>query len=404
MTGIYCHDIHGEDQGPLRGVPRAARVRDAAPRPLRLRRRQADLRQLQGPLLQRGDARRVREMMRYAGPRMLWRHPVLAIRHLLDGRRPAPDLPARRHRTCRRLRSRVRLDFRRRVRLASIAALLSRPSERQPLAATAQCRDLLPECGAAQRPRVLRRVADDAHLVLGNRRSKQFAVGGLARFCGFAQLAVDRVWPDQAVDACVRVRAMARPPVLGRDWRPCQRAPGLARCSACRSTGSVRHRRSRPCSDLPTAFRSAVSRIEVLHVDATDALHGLRKAACGPRRGQQVDMVGHEDVGMKCHAVLARRIFDARAKEGQVVRTAEDGRPIISSLDDVQRKTGDEKAWHAGHAPKRMAPCEVSRYRPKVQRGSKLGSDSTLFMQTLKSSLTPICLTFLKSSLTLLFI
>jgi hypothetical protein len=24
---------------------------------------------------------------------MLWRHPVLAIRHLLDGRRPAPDLP-----------------------------------------------------------------------------------------------------------------------------------------------------------------------------------------------------------------------------------------------------------------------------------------------------------------------
>lgn len=40
----------------------------------------------------------VREVMRYAGPRMLWRHPVLAIRHLLDGwfgprpdRAPAPQ-------------------------------------------------------------------------------------------------------------------------------------------------------------------------------------------------------------------------------------------------------------------------------------------------------------------------
>lgn len=29
----------------------------------------------------------VKEVMRYAGPRMLARHPILAIRHLLDGRR-----------------------------------------------------------------------------------------------------------------------------------------------------------------------------------------------------------------------------------------------------------------------------------------------------------------------------
>ena len=30
---------------------------------------------------------RVRVIMRYAGPRMLYRHPVLALRHLWDGRR-----------------------------------------------------------------------------------------------------------------------------------------------------------------------------------------------------------------------------------------------------------------------------------------------------------------------------
>ncbi len=30
---------------------------------------------------------RVRVVMRYAGPRMLYRHPVLAVRHLLDGRK-----------------------------------------------------------------------------------------------------------------------------------------------------------------------------------------------------------------------------------------------------------------------------------------------------------------------------
>jgi hypothetical protein len=35
---------------------------------------------------------RVRQVMVWAGPRMLWRHPVLAVRHLIDGRRPAPAL------------------------------------------------------------------------------------------------------------------------------------------------------------------------------------------------------------------------------------------------------------------------------------------------------------------------
>jgi Nitrous oxide-stimulated promoter len=38
---------------------------------------------------------RIREVMRYAGPRMLWRHPLLAILHLLDGRRPSPSRPPR---------------------------------------------------------------------------------------------------------------------------------------------------------------------------------------------------------------------------------------------------------------------------------------------------------------------
>ncbi|MFH1811359.1 MAG: nitrous oxide-stimulated promoter family protein [Pseudomonadota bacterium] len=41
----------------------------------------------------------VRQVMRFAGPRMVWNHPVLAALHLFDGRRPAPDLTARRSST-----------------------------------------------------------------------------------------------------------------------------------------------------------------------------------------------------------------------------------------------------------------------------------------------------------------
>ncbi|WP_410770516.1 nitrous oxide-stimulated promoter family protein [Fontibacillus sp. BL9] len=29
----------------------------------------------------------IKEVMRYAGPRMLWSHPVLTIRHMVDGRK-----------------------------------------------------------------------------------------------------------------------------------------------------------------------------------------------------------------------------------------------------------------------------------------------------------------------------
>lgn len=42
---------------------------------------------------------RIREVMRYAGPRMLWRHPVLALLHLLDGRRAEPERPPKKSRT-----------------------------------------------------------------------------------------------------------------------------------------------------------------------------------------------------------------------------------------------------------------------------------------------------------------
>ena len=35
----------------------------------------------------------VRVIMKWAGPRMMWRHPVLSIFHVLDGRKPAPILP-----------------------------------------------------------------------------------------------------------------------------------------------------------------------------------------------------------------------------------------------------------------------------------------------------------------------
>jgi hypothetical protein len=37
----------------------------------------------------------IRVVMRYAGPRMLWKHPMLAVQHLRDGRRSEAILPVK---------------------------------------------------------------------------------------------------------------------------------------------------------------------------------------------------------------------------------------------------------------------------------------------------------------------
>jgi hypothetical protein len=41
---------------------------------------------------QRDRREQIKVMMRYAGPRMLWEHPVMSLRHWLHGFRKAPEI------------------------------------------------------------------------------------------------------------------------------------------------------------------------------------------------------------------------------------------------------------------------------------------------------------------------
>ena len=92
MIGCYCeghHDARGalcpECQGLLDyAALRLERCRFGAEKPVCAK----------CPVHCYQPARReqVRAVMRYAGPRMLWRHPVLSLRHWLDGFRKAPAL------------------------------------------------------------------------------------------------------------------------------------------------------------------------------------------------------------------------------------------------------------------------------------------------------------------------
>jgi hypothetical protein len=99
MIGIYCRDFHGNRQ-------------DLCP----------DCTGLYGYAMQRLDKcvfkdekptcvncaihcykkeqrEKVRVVMRYAGPKMLFKHPILTLWHFIDGRRETPEIPRRRNAT-----------------------------------------------------------------------------------------------------------------------------------------------------------------------------------------------------------------------------------------------------------------------------------------------------------------
>ena len=91
MIALYCRDHHGRREGlceecaelERNALARLDKCRFADAKPTctncTVHCYKPDMRE------------RVREVMRYSGPRMLLRHPYLAIAHLRDGRRKPPD-------------------------------------------------------------------------------------------------------------------------------------------------------------------------------------------------------------------------------------------------------------------------------------------------------------------------
>ena len=84
MIGLYCHDHHAtraalcpECQGLADyAAVRLERCRFGPQKPTCVK--------CPVHCYQRARREEVRMVMRYAGPRMLWRHPILSVRHWLD--------------------------------------------------------------------------------------------------------------------------------------------------------------------------------------------------------------------------------------------------------------------------------------------------------------------------------
>ncbi len=90
MFHLYCRHVHGTAL-----CPECRELRDYAR--LRLERcrfgaEKPTCANCPVHCYQRARREQMKAMMRFAGPRMLWYHPILSLRHWLDGFRKAPAL------------------------------------------------------------------------------------------------------------------------------------------------------------------------------------------------------------------------------------------------------------------------------------------------------------------------
>src|SRR5207248_11284023 len=87
-------------------------------------------------------------------------------------------------------------------------------------------------------------------------------------------------------------------------------------------------------------------------------------------------MVVHQNVSMHGEAMLVGRPPEDLVEEREVGRAAEDRRPIVAALDNVQRQIGSEEARHTGHV-RRVSIVRTASHRPKG-RGAGKSEKSTL--------------------------
>lgn len=93
MIGVYCRDQHGPGSD-LCGECEELRVY-ALQRLKRCPFQEGKTTCAKCPVhCYRPEMRdRIRSVMRYAGPRMMYTHPIMALQHVADGRRKAPLRP-----------------------------------------------------------------------------------------------------------------------------------------------------------------------------------------------------------------------------------------------------------------------------------------------------------------------
>lgn len=95
MTRIYCRDQHGTKAGLCAECSTLLAYARARLEHCPYQERKSTCAKCPVHCYKPEMREKIRVVMRYAGPRMLLRHPLLAVLHLVDGLKKAPPAPRR---------------------------------------------------------------------------------------------------------------------------------------------------------------------------------------------------------------------------------------------------------------------------------------------------------------------
>jgi hypothetical protein len=90
MVEMYCHDLHGAQKGLCEGCRELVEYAHGRLEKCPYQEEKTTCAKCPVHCYRPAIRERMRAVMRHAGPRMLWRHPILTIMHLLDGLRKGP--------------------------------------------------------------------------------------------------------------------------------------------------------------------------------------------------------------------------------------------------------------------------------------------------------------------------
>jgi predicted amidophosphoribosyltransferase len=92
MVRIYCRDHHFHAGGLCAGCEQFLAYANMRLERCRFGEEKPNCAKCPVHCYQRERREQARVVMRYAGPRIIWEHPVLSLRHWFDGFRQAPQI------------------------------------------------------------------------------------------------------------------------------------------------------------------------------------------------------------------------------------------------------------------------------------------------------------------------
>ena len=119
-----------------------------------------------------------------------------------------------------------------------------------------------------------------------------------------------------------------------------------------RPSGDTRDRdldRRRPIAPFPQRAAAPIGSVHISHIAPAQGLHQARDSRRGRRAQQQMDVIGHQHIGVDAYLPRLRRLAQPLELECVVLGIEEDRLAIIPALDHMQRLVGQEIAAEAGH-------------------------------------------------------